>query len=78
MEVSIHSGCSQFNSTCKILLVGPMGATGSGGGLANLAASLPIPPQAQLVADYIVEAGSSDMGSSGGGFPSGYQSGFCG
>lgn len=54
-----------------------MGASGSGGGLANLAASLPIPPQAQLVADYIVEAGSGDIGSSGGSFP-GYSSGGCG
>ncbi|CAF1323972.1 unnamed protein product [Adineta steineri] len=54
--------------------VGPIGATGSGGGLANLAASLPIPPQGQLVADYIVEAGASDIGgSSGGGYSSSYQ-----
>jgi hypothetical protein len=53
------------------LLVGPMGATGSGGGLANLAASLPLPPQGQLVADYIVEAGGGSSGGSG--YPNDYQ-----
>jgi hypothetical protein len=36
-----------------------MGAAGSGGGLDSLAASLPFPPQGQLVADYIVEGSAS-------------------
>ena len=43
-----------------------MGAPGSGGGLANLAASLPFPPQGQLVADYIVESSAGGVNSSGG------------
>ena len=61
------------------ILVGPMGAPGSGGGLANLAATLPIPPQGQLVADYIVEAGGGGIGSSGGsGYPNDYQQSGCG
>jgi hypothetical protein len=47
-------------------LVGPIGAAGSGGGLANLAASLPFPPQGQLVADYIVESNAGGVSSSGG------------
>jgi hypothetical protein len=56
------------------LLVGPIGAAGSGGGLANLAASLPFPPQGQLVADYIVESNAGAVSSSGGsGFLTDYQ-----
>jgi hypothetical protein len=43
-----------------------MGAASSGGGLANLAASLPFPPQGQLVADYIVESSAGGISSSGG------------
>jgi hypothetical protein len=55
-------------------LVGPIGAPGSGGGLANLAASLPFPPQGQLVADYIVESSAGGVSSSGGsGFSPDYQ-----
>ncbi len=55
-------------------LVGPIGAAGSGGGLANLAASLPFPPQGQLVADYIVESTAGGISSSGGsGFTTDYQ-----
>ena len=46
-----------------------MGAAGSGGGLASLAATLPIPPQCQLVADYIV--GGSAAGAVGTGGASG-------
>lgn len=45
-------------------LVGSFGTTASGGGLANLAASLPFPPQGQLVADYIVESGAAGHGGS--------------
>lgn len=41
-----------------------MGAAGSGGGLDSLAASLPFPPQGQLVADYIVEGSASAPSSS--------------
>ena len=48
------------------ILVGPIGAPGSGGGLANLAASLPFPPQGQLVADYIVESSAGGISASGG------------
>jgi hypothetical protein len=36
-----------------------VGSTSTGGGLANLASSLPIPPQGQIVADYIVEGGAN-------------------
>lgn len=55
-------------------LAGPIGAAGSGAGLANLAASLPFPPQGQLIADYIVESNAGGVTSSGGsGFLTDYQ-----
>ena len=47
--------------------VGSIGTTPSGGGLANLAASLPFPPQGQLVADYIVDSSAGGVSPSGGG-----------
>jgi hypothetical protein len=41
-----------------------------------LAASFPIPPQCQLVADYLVAAGAGGVNASGGsGFATGYQQG---
>ncbi|CAF3482738.1 unnamed protein product [Rotaria socialis] len=53
---------------------GSYGGSASGGGLANLAASLPFPSQGQLIADYIVESGAgggdegaNSSGGSGGG-----------
>jgi hypothetical protein len=51
-----------------------MGAAGSAGGLDNLAASLPFPPQGQLIADYIVESNlGGASASSGSGFATDYQ-----
>lgn len=55
MEVSYLSSSQLFIQFDTPLLVGPIGAAGSGGGLDSLAASLPFPPQGQLVADYFVE-----------------------
>jgi len=49
------------------LLAGPIGAAGSGAGLANLAASLPFPAQGQLIADYIVESNAGGGVASAGG-----------
>ena len=43
-----------------------MGAVNTGGGLANLAATLPLSAQGQIVADYIVESKGSGGGGGGG------------
>ena len=59
---------------CIYFLAGPVGAAGSGGGLASLAATLPIPPQCQLVADYIVGGSSAAaIGTSASGATGSYQ-----
>ena len=52
------------------------GAGTFGGGLANLAASLPFPPQGQLIADYIVESSAGEgISTSGGDFSGANQQG---
>jgi hypothetical protein len=49
---------------CVYFSAGIIGASNSGGGLADLAANLPLPAQGQLVADYIVEPGAGGDASS--------------